>query len=1342
MNRAPSVSEKYVTCSYPSQSGIDSISSSLQRDLDAMLDLSISMPSPDRENGCLFTTGRGKKITVSEEKLKEAESKLNGYAKEESESVAKTEPEPCLFSTGRGKRISISEEKLREAREKLSGYAKEDEGEALPTSETGPCLFSTGRGKRISISEEKLKEAEKKLNGYAKEESSKTESESCLFSTGRGKKISISEEKLKEAEKKLNGYATEKDEGEALPTSETGPCLFSTGRGKKISISEEKLKEAEKKLNGYATEKDEPETSLFSTGRGKRITISEDKMKEAESKLNGYAKGEDSETSLFSTGGGKRIVISEDKMKESREKLNGYAKREGSEAPPASEAEPCLFSTGRGKKITISEERVKAAREKLNGYAKEDSETTTKPDPVPCLFSTGRGKKISISEEKLKEAESKLNGYAKEENNTPPKPDPQPFLFSTGRGKKITISEDKLKEAASKLNYANETEDTEASLFSTGRGKKIAINEEKLKEAESKLTTSLFTTGKGKEVPISPQQLNQAEALLSTLAAQEDVAITSEHPARASPDRLPEQPLVEKVGSQRVSVAAGSGPRKPHLAPPSPKKEKEKNLHSVDREKYEKNIQSKRRKRKEYVPIRIMNNNLIYSQPDARKSSARRKGGAGVKQKAVSEEVSRMMEKWGYTPSITDCATPENGAFPSIAKTCLSPYRQEYAELKEMIRTTVEAGGMKLKPQDALEATDLFYAIAQCEYAVQSEFDERLEKAGVSALVRSITSRNAEFVVFASDGMEAFPSSFHSDEESMNPMFERLLRLMEKEGAEAPLITLPWIRCQYRNILWKQASKTKWTRSMEHVRLRSVLQQLMWRYFTELYFARPPPLKRVVQRDESEARFLTCIVSDVLFVPPLPDYDVIEEAKEKKEPLAGVIELTDGWYFIEAMLDPSLTALLQVHQIHTGMKLRIACAKIQNNNNGCAPLEMRVNQPRKVAVQSDESSPPTLSFFNEEGCATPRYMLQYNNTRRAAWQSYVGFTNCYTFNTNVNDCINEGGTIPQTDVVVVRKYGVRFQEQVGEKRVYRTEEEERQEQRRWEEAYSGITKEVVSRLMKAWEEEEQRVGEEELEAYRSRREQERQREIEEEVHRVMEKKGLKERVVSMIGYLQVMSPYRFESVGVGCGGGVKALCEEESKNALEEEEESKNALQKETESKNTETIDVNALCSVAGLDVDPVVGASHHLYDTISITLWNTNAGVMDMLKEGCVYRVTMLQAQQSVDRQRNELLLSTSNSTRWEEITEEYKERMRGKRSVFDVWKPRHVMCLKEMEKGWREAGCVNRDCDVFLFFLFSSEKKPSGCYEVTFCDVSGTVAILTVPELFYVGLRLWREL
>ena len=79
MRRAPSASERNLTCSYPSQSGVDSISSSLQHDLDAMLNLPISLPSPGRSvcdvekkesDMCVFSTGRGKKIEVSEEKMR------------------------------------------------------------------------------------------------------------------------------------------------------------------------------------------------------------------------------------------------------------------------------------------------------------------------------------------------------------------------------------------------------------------------------------------------------------------------------------------------------------------------------------------------------------------------------------------------------------------------------------------------------------------------------------------------------------------------------------------------------------------------------------------------------------------------------------------------------------------------------------------------------------------------------------------------------------------------------------------------------------------------------------------------------------------------------------------------------------------------------------------------------------------------------------------------------------------------------------------------------------------------------------------------------------------------
>ena len=1063
MRRAPSASERNLTCSYPSQSGVDSISSSLQHDLDAMLNLPISLPSPSR--------------SVCD--------------------VEKKESDMCVFSTGRGKKIEVSEEKMREAEVKLNGYMKEEEKSG------GLCLFSTGRGKKLRIDENKLKEAEVKLNGYMREE-----------------------------------------------------------------------------------EKEESGVSLFSTGRGKRLKIDEKRLREAKERMEGYMNGEEEK------------------------------KEEGMS----------LFTTGRGKKIEVSEEKMREAENKLNGYSKEEK------DDTPSLFTTGRGKKIEVSEEKMKEAENKLNGYSKEEKDNTP---------------------------------------------------------------------SLFTTGRGKQDAMSSRQLAQASALLDRLAEQDTPTI--QRPERASPDRVEEQHVVEKVGSQRVSVAVGGGPRKPQLAPPSPKKEK--NLHKVNREAYEKNV-SGARKKKEYVPIRIMNNNFIYSQPDARSSRARLKGqSGGAKGKAVSEAVQAMMKKWDYCMDVTDSPAPENGAFSRLTQQYGTPFHQEYSRLHESVRTTLENGGMQPRARDALEATDLFFALSQCEYNAQKDWNETLARAGVNPFLLSITSRNAEFVVFASDALDALPVAFHTVD-TPNPMFERLLELMRREGAEASLLTPAWLRCQYRNVLWKQASKSRWARSVEPCRLRLVLQNCLWRYFTELFLARPPPLKRLVQRDESEARFVTLVVSDVLACPPLPDYDQVEEAPaEKKEIPAGVVELTDGWYFIEAALDPALTALLQVHLIYPGLKLRVACARIQNNSSGCAPLEMRVNQPRRpqprfFSLEAGESGgEKEVAFFGEESAA-PRYMLQYNNTRRAAWNGPVGFVPSYTFNTNINDCINEGGPIPQTDVVVVRKYGVRFQEQVGERRVYRTEEEERREQKRWEEAYAGVVKEVVAKKEKAWEAEDRAV-EEEAEWVRSRREQERQSEIESEAQRVMEARGMKERVVSMIGYLQVMSPYRFEA-------------EEKEKG-----------------------VDVNSLCLMTGGKVDPVVGASHHIYDTIFVTLWNTNAAMMESLKEGCVYRVTMLQAQQSVDPQRNELLLSTSNGTRWEDITDAYKKAMVGKKSVFDVWRPRQVASLKAVETEWREKRRT-LDCDLLLFFLFSSAKKQNEkqgfYYEITFCDISGHVAILTVSEAFFV--------
>ena len=475
------------------------------------------------------------------------------------------------------------------------------------------------------------------------------------------------------------------------------------------------------------------------------------------------------------------------------------------------------------------------------------------------------------------------------------------------------------------------------------------------------------------------------------------------------------------------------------------------------------------------------------------------------------------------------------------------------------------------------------------------------------------------------------------------------------------------------------------------------------------------------------------LVSDIIKSPPLPDFDYLSdsdsnsaadsnsEAKadstsKPEAPLAGVIELTDGWYFIEAMLDTSLTILLQTHQIYPGLKLRIACSHMRNNANGCAPLEMTSNQPRRPcsAFFNSFSEEIQIRYYMTDGLCTPQFMLQYNGTRRAAWNSYLGFTTTHVFNTNINDCISDGGTIPQTDVLITRKYGVRYQESIDEKKVYRNQSEEEEEQKQWELRRERVTSEVVATHdvpeMEGMDGSQELTHTQQLieEKHRKKVMEEQQHELEEKINEALEKEGIKERSVQMIGYLKVISPYRF---------------------------------------KESKQFDVSSLTVMADPHVNPVIGAHHHLYSSINVTLWDTSPAVMDSLNEGSIYRVTMLQTPPPKFHTSDSLSVCTSNTTHWEDVTAEYRKR-RGQvtngemddprglysENVFDHWKPRRISSLSS------EEFVVNEDYDLLLFFLHCSEKKerefePITCYyDITCCDLHGHIAVLSVNESLFV--------
>lgn len=468
---------------------------------------------------------------------------------------------------------------------------------------------------------------------------------------------------------------------------------------------------------------------------------------------------------------------------------------------------------------------------------------------------------------------------------------------------------------------------------------------------------------------------------------------------------------------------------------------------------------------------------------------------------------------------------------------------------------------------------------------------------------------------------------------------------------------------------------------------------------------------------------MVLMVSDIIKTPPLPDFDFIPESDsppKETTPLSGIIELTDGWYFIEAILDASLTILLQTHHIYPGLKLRIACSHMQNNENGCAPLEMTVNQPRRPQPSLFTSfyEDIDIQYYSSDGLCTPRLMLQYNGTRRAVWNSYLGFTNTHVFNVNVNDCVSDGGVIPQTDLLVVRKYGVRYQEMVDEKKIYRNQSEEEEQQKCWELNRERIMNDILARhdnlemddmeISQDYSQSQSFSQVKRKEKEKIRMMEEHQHELEEKISEALQREGIQERNVQMIGYLKVMSPYRLME---------------------------------------NKQFDVSSACCIADSQVNPVIGAYHHLYSSITVTLWDTSPAAMDALSEGSIYRVTMLQAS-SKSHSPSSLSLYASNNTHWEDITAEYRDTVEKvakgeledrcnlyQQNVFDVWKPR---CLSSLSESSFE---VNQDYDLLLYFLFCSDRKehafdsPVYYYDITCCDLYGHVAIISVNEGLFVG-------
>ncbi|TPX58002.1 hypothetical protein SpCBS45565_g08101 [Spizellomyces sp. 'palustris'] len=247
-------------------------------------------------------------------------------------------------------------------------------------------------------------------------------------------------------------------------------------------------------------------------------------------------------------------------------------------------------------------------------------------------------------------------------------------------------------------------------------------------------------------------------------------------------------------------------------------------------------------------------------------------------------------------------------------------------------------------------------------------------------------------------------------------------------GGQSNLATEEWVQNHYRWIVWKLAAMVRSCPSLleAYWNPKKVVEQLRYRYEREINRAQRSAVKLIIERDNAPSRFLVLCVAGVAerssknnTAEPTGQIDA--------ESTSWALELTDGWYKIKAGVDAPLERQIRKGNIAVGSKLRICGAQLLGPPEPCPVLEATDNTQLRLSA---------------------------NGTRRAYWDARLGYQRAPSFTLGLRQVMADGGQIPCIDVVVCRRYAVRFYEKVESgSGIVRTEKEEEEAARKWQNNY-------------------------------------------------------------------------------------------------------------------------------------------------------------------------------------------------------------------------------------------------------------------------------------------------
>ncbi|KAK2443086.1 hypothetical protein P8452_21474 [Trifolium repens] len=261
--------------------------------------------------------------------------------------------------------------------------------------------------------------------------------------------------------------------------------------------------------------------------------------------------------------------------------------------------------------------------------------------------------------------------------------------------------------------------------------------------------------------------------------------------------------------------------------------------------------------------------------------------------------------------------------------------------------------------------------------------------------VRHVTSGNAGKYIF-NDG---------SDDSGMGA--EAFVHLLAQHRASRHFASKEWVLNHYKWIVWKLACYERCYPARcagKFLTVSNVLEELKYRYEREVNHGHRSTIKKILEGDGLPSSMMILCISSIHSDHVLESETLFEAQTGNQSTEAVKVELTDGWYSINAILDVPLSKQLAAGRLFVGQKLRMWGAGLCGWNGPVSPLEVS----------------STVSLF-----------LHMNGTCRAHWADRLGFSKVAGPPLAFKCIKSNGGLVPQTLAGITRIYPNLYKERLS-----------------------------------------------------------------------------------------------------------------------------------------------------------------------------------------------------------------------------------------------------------------------------------------------------------------------